>query len=165
MHIIYLPGNSPSNKGWIEKIKAEFDSFSTGEILYYDHWQTAEKWINLAAESQKLAEMVKDQKDYFVFAKSAGTILALKNIFEKKFNPKKAIFCGLPTTRHLKLLTIPTIFIQNEFDPVCSFAELEKTLQAAPSADYRLIKNPGNHTHDYDNFAQLVSLAKDFFTE
>lgn len=163
MHIIYLPGNSASNKDWIEKVKAEFDHFSTGEILYYDHWQTGQKWLNLEAEFRKLAALVKGQKDYFVFAKSAGTGLALKNILEKKFSPQKAIFCGFPTVRYLEYPLPPTIFVQNEFDPVCSFAELEKALLAAPPAHYRLIKNPDIHSHDYDNFPQLVSLAKDFF--
>lgn len=38
MHIIYLAGNSSNNKTWIEKVKSRFDSFSTGDILYYDHW-------------------------------------------------------------------------------------------------------------------------------
>ncbi len=164
MHIIYLPGNSVGNKAWIEKVKAEFDKFSTGEILYYDHWQTGQKWLNLTAESAKLAKMVDGQKEYFVFAKSAGTGLALKNIFEKKFSPKKAIFCGFPTVRYLAYPLPPTIFVQNEFDPVCSFEKLEKALLTTPPvAPYQLIKNAGLHSHDYDDFDQLAMLAKEFF--
>ena len=163
MHIIYLPGNSAGNKAWIEKVKVEFDPFSTGEILYYDHWTSGQKWLNLTAESAKLAAMVEGQKEYYVFAKSAGTGLALKNILEKKFNPLKAIFCGFPTVRYLAYPLPPTVFVQNEFDPVCPFAELEKALQEVAPADYRLIKIPGLHAHDYDNFSQLATLAKDFF--
>ena len=173
MHIIYLAGNSLRNKDWIEKVKAKFDKFSAGEILYYDHWQTGEKWLNLSTESAKLIEKVKAQKNYFVFAKSIGTVLALKNIFEKKFTPLRAIFCGLPyqmaqesgpVDQYLKLLAIPTIFIQNEFDPVCSFAKLQAALAAhPPAADFKLIKIPGNSTHDYEDFSQLATLAKNFF--
>lgn len=163
MHIIYLPGNSVSNKDWIEKVKTEFDHFSDGEILYYDHWQTGQKWLNLATESQKLAQLVKGHADYFVFAKSAGTGLALKNILTKKFFPKKAIFCGFPSVRYLQYPLVPTIFVQNEFDPVCSFAKLEEALAEVSPASFRLIKIPGLHTHDYDNFTQLASLAKEFF--
>jgi len=62
MYIIYLAGNSLNNRTWIEKVKSNFDSFSTGDILYYNHWQTGDKWINLQKESKKLIEMVKDEK-------------------------------------------------------------------------------------------------------
>lgn len=120
MHIIYLAGNSINNKTWIEKVKSEFDSFSTGDILYYDHWSSGEKWINLEKESEKLAELVKDKKDYFVFAKSIGSVLALKSIFENSLKPDKLIICGhpyraakeenLPIDDYLKTLIIPTIF-------------------------------------------------------
>jgi len=173
MHIIYLAGNSLNNKTWIEEVKSKFDSFSDGEILYYDHWQTGDKWINLQKESDKLAELVKGKKDYFVFAKSIGSVLALKNIFEGKLNPKKMVICGLPyragkeefkeIDECLKTLKVPTIFIQNESDPVYSFAELEKTLNENKPADYQLIKNPGNNTHDYEDFEQLVDIAKKFY--
>ena len=62
MHIIYLAGNSLNNKTWIEQVKSKFNTFSTGDILSYDHWQTEDKWINLQKESKKLIEMVKDEK-------------------------------------------------------------------------------------------------------
>jgi len=173
MHIIYLAGNSLNNKTWIEKVKSKFNLFSTGDILYYDHWKTGDKWINLEAESIKLTNLVNNKKDYNVFAKSIGSVLALKNIFEQKFSPLKAIFCGLPyrmtqesdipINQYLKALSVPVIFIQNEFDPVYSFAELEKVLQAANSSNYQFIKIPNNNTHDYENFEQLTNLAEDFF--
>lgn len=173
MHIIYLAGNNPSNKAWIEKVKSEFDSFSTGDILYYDHWQSGEKWINLEKESEKLTELVKDKTDYFVFSKSIGSVLALKNIFEKTLNPQKMIICGHPyqaakqkniaIDRYLKSLSVPTMFIQNESDPAYSFGELEKTLKENSPTDYHLIKNSANNTHDYEDYEQLTKLAKIYF--
>jgi len=173
MHIIYLAGNSLNNKTWIEQVKSKFNTFSTGDILSYDHWQTEDKWINLQKESEKLTEMVKDEKDYFIFAKSIGSILALKNIFEKILNPKKLIICGFPyragkegfeeIDECLKTLTIPTMFIQNELDPVYSFEELEKTLKENSPADYQLVKNSNNNTHDYEDFENLVKITRDFF--
>jgi len=174
MHIIYLAGNSFNNKIWIEKVKSNFNSFSTGDILYYDHWQSGNKWINFQKESEKLVEFVKDKKDYFVFAKSIGSVLTLKNIFEKTLTPKKLIICGFPyragkkafekIDECLRTLSIPTMFIQNEFDPVYSFEELEKTLKENKPADYQLIKNAGNNTHDYEDFEQLVNIVKNFMT-
>ncbi len=173
MHIIYLAGNSLNNKTWIEEVKSNFNSFSDSEILYYDHWQSGEKWINLKGESEKLSELVKNKKDYFVFAKSIGSILALKNIFEGKLNPKKMIICGLPYRAGkeefkeiddcLKTLRIPTMFIQNEFDPVYSHAELENVLDNNSPVDYQLIKNPDNNTHDYLDYENLSKTVIEFF--
>lgn len=173
MHIIYLAGNSLNNKTWIEKVKSSFDTFSTGDILYYDHWQTGDKWINLEKESEKLAELVKGRKDYFVFAKSIGSVLALKNNYEGKLNPKKIVICGLPyragkdefkqIDEGLKTLKVPTMFIQNEFDSVYSFDELAGVLSKNSPADYHLIKNPENNTHDYEDYEQLVNIVRIFY--
>ncbi len=173
MHIIYLAGNSLSNKDWIEKVKSEFDHFSTGEIPYYDHWTSENKFINFEAESQKLTKLVKNQNNYCVFAKSVGTILALKTIYEKTFNPQKAIFCGhpyllakkakLPISDYLKSLSIPVAFVQNEFDPLYRHKQLKGTLKKYSPANYSLIKNTNIDTHSYDNYKKLVSLAKRFF--
>jgi len=175
MHIIYLAGNSLNNKTWIEEIKSKFDKISDGEILQYNHWQSGEKWINLQKESDKLAELVKDKTDYFIFAKSIGSILALKNIFEGKLNPKKMVICGLPYRAGkeefkeidgcLKNLKIPTIFIQNEFDPVYSHEDLKNVLDNNSPADFQLINNSGNDTHDYLDYENLLKIVTEFFDE
>lgn len=172
MHIIYLAGNSISNKTWIEKVKQNFDKFSTGEILYYDHWQTGAEWANLRVESAKLAKLVEGKTDYCIFAKSIGSVLALKCIYEKIITPKKLIICGHPYNaaikaghpidEYLKSLSVPTTFIQNEFDPLFSFTELENILKQNPPQNYTLIKNPGNSTHSYEDYENLSKITKDF---
>jgi len=173
MHIIYLAGNSLNNKTWIETVKSNFDSFSTGDILYYTHWQTGEKFLNFDIESQKLSDLVKKQDNYCIFSKSIGSILALKSIYEKVCNPEKIIICGhpynlakelnLPIDDYLKSLAIPVIFIQNEFDPVYGFNKLKKTLKENSPANYQLIKNPNNNTHDYVDYKNLTTITKQFF--
>jgi len=173
MEIIYLAGNSLNNKTWIEKVKSEFDHFSSGTILGYDHWTNGNKFIDFETESKKLAELVKDKEGYYIFAKSAGSILALKTIYEKTVFPQKIILCGhpylsakevrLPIDDYLRSLSIPTIFIQNELDPLYSFSQLEEKLKELSPKNYRVIKNPNNNTHDYEDFTKLVDLAKSFF--
>jgi len=173
MHIIYLAGNSLENKNWIEKVKSKFDTFSTGKILYYDHWDNSNTFIDFEVESQKLIKLTKDQTNYCVFAKSVGTILALKTIYEKTFNPQKAILCGhpyllaqkakLPINDCLKSLIIPTTFIQNESDPLYSYKQLKATLEEYSPTSYSLVKNAGIETHSYDNYRELTTLAKNFF--
>lgn len=177
MHVIYLAGNSPHNKRWIEEVKSQFDDFSTGQILYYNHWETGEKTIDWEKEAKKLEGLIGDRDDYFVFAKSVGTVLSLKAISEGFLNPKKAIFCGFPYRLAkqgkifasfdlvLSKLAVSTVFIQNEFDPVCGHEKLEQLLEKNKPKNYRLIKNQGNDTHDYEDYEQLVSLAKEFFVD
>ncbi len=173
MHIIYLAGNSLNNKTWIERIKSEFDSFSSGTILYYDHWTNGNKFIDFETESKNLSDLVKNKKNYCIFAKSVGSILALKTIYEKTTSPQKVILCGhpyllakeisLPIDDYLKSLSIPTTFIQNESDPLYSFSQLEETLKELSPANYQLVKNPNNDTHDYEDYEKLTILVKSFF--
>lgn len=167
MYIIYLGGGSVRNKDWIEKVKSEFDKFSDGQILYYSHWQTGDKNLDFEIESQKLAELVKGKDEYFVFAKSIGSVLVLKSVYEKIINPKKIVICGHPFNlsdkKYLKDLPVPTMFIQNEFDPLFSFVDLKKVLQENNPFDYHLIKNLDNNTHDYEDYEKLTKLVKIYF--
>lgn len=173
MHIIYLGGGSVRNKNWIEKVKSEFDKFSDGQILYYSHWETGEKNLNFEVETKKLSELVNGKDEYFIFAKSIGSVLALKSIYEKIISPKKIVICGhpynlvkklgFPIDDYLKNLSIPVTFIQNEFDPLFSYVDLEKVLEENSPEDYKLIKNPNNNTHDYEDLGELSKTVNDFF--
>jgi len=119
--------------------------------------------------------LVKGKDEYFVFAKSIGSVLALKSIYEKIINPKKMIICGhpynlakemgFPVNDYLKSLPIPTMFIQNNLDPLFSYADLEKVLKENNAADYHLIKNPDNNTHDYEDYENLTKLVKIYFSD
>ena len=173
MHIIYLSGGSLHNKTWIEAVKTNFDAFSNGQILYYEHWETGEKNLNFKIESAKLAKLIKGKVEYFVFAKSIGSILGLKCISEKIINPKKMIICGhpynlarelgFPINDYLNSLSVPTMFIQNEFDPLFSYTDLEKVLKENSPTDYQLIKKGGIDTDDYEDYKNLTTITKKFF--
>ena len=115
MHIIYLAGGSVRNREWIEKVKENFDSFSTDEIVYYNHWQTGGKNLDFAIDE------------------------------------------------YLESLSIPVTSIQNEFDPLFSYADLEKTLKQNNVQNYELLKDPSINTHDYEDFENLTETAKGFY--
>jgi len=70
---------------------------------------------------------------------------------------------GYPINDYLKSLSVPTMFIQNESDPLFSFADLEKVLQENCPVDYHLVKNPENSTHDYEGYEKLTKLTKIYF--
>jgi len=172
MFIVYLAGNSRENKDWIEKIKKEFGDFSDGEILYYKHWSERKSFIDLEEEEKRLLELIKGKEDYFIFAKSVGTILALKSVYEGRIDPKKMILCGhpyelakklnLPIDDYLRELKISTLFIQNEKDPLFSYKELEGVLLKNSPRDYKIIKIAENSTHDYEEYEKLKREVRSF---
>jgi len=173
MHIIYLSGGSVHNKIWIEEVKSKFDKFSDGQILYYSHWESGEKNLNFEVETKKISALVNGKDEYFIFAKSIGSVLALKSIYEKIISPKKIVICGhpynlakelgFPIDDYLSNLSIPATFIQNEFDPLFSFSELENILQINKVNNYSLIKNQNINTHDYEDYEKLASITNQFF--
>jgi hypothetical protein len=71
---------------------------------------------------------------------------------------------GLPINDYLKSLSIPTTFIQNEFDPLFSYTDLQKVLKNNSPLDYHLIKNPKNDTHSYEDYENLAQTAISFFS-
>lgn len=137
MKLFLLGGNSKSNKDWIREVHANLKThYDEAEILYYDHWEMEDNdEIDLDLEMAKLVELVKDCDEYMIFAKSAGTLVTLKAIHQKKLNPRKIIFVGLPVNwgkekgyefeEWLKSLTHPATFIQKKSDPQMSFMELK----------------------------------------
>jgi len=141
--------------------------------MYYDHWQTGENNLNFEVELKKLKALTKGKKNYSIFSKSIGSILALNAIYNKIINPEEILICGhpyklakeldFPIDDYLKSLTIPSVFIQNEFDPLCSYEELEKVLKNNSPINYFLQKNPNIETHDYDDYQNLVKIAEFFF--
>ena len=171
MKIIYLPGFSEKNMAWIEDLEKEFREFGEGEIVYYDHWKTG-KSMKIAEELKKLEEMVKDKTDYVVVAKSVGTALALREIYEGKLKPEKAIFLGSAfgmgkksgwdIDEYLKSVKIPILFVQNEFDPIFGFDKLEKLLKESGIKNYKLVMMPKNRTHKYEDYESLKNLAREF---
>ncbi len=160
MDLILLPGNSRQNKEWIE-IVSEYlrDDFHKCTILYYEHWNNpGQQLIDLNKETLRLIGVVKDRKDYVIFAKSAGIIVALRAI-SLGITPMKCVFAGTPLlwVRSIqidinKLLSssvkTPLIFIQNKNDPAAGSEELRNLLRTINFQPAKLIELLGN-THDY----------------
>ncbi len=170
-----LPGNSISNKVWIEEVRNQVgDVFDEMRILYYDHWQNAGEMIDFEAERKKLAELVAGWNEYLIFAKSVGTQLVLAGTRDGILKPKGALFCGFPRSfaDQIGYTTVdddwnkvdyPVILLQNESDPVGGYAEMAEYLDKI-RPEVKLIKTSGN-THDYLDFelikGKLVALKNE----
>ena len=97
MNLILLAGNSIDNREWIEEVESVLKPlFYSTQIQYYDHWQSGEELIDLDKEIKKLTETTKSKKQYIIFAKSAGGLITLKAIYQRKISPSRCIFVGIP---------------------------------------------------------------------
>ena len=154
--LLLLPGNSAGNRQSIEEIQNEIG----GNILYYTHWETGEPMIDFQNETSRLVDMANGEP-VIIFAKSAGTLLAMKAVREAGLRVEKAVFLGtavnwgiergIPVRAWLEDWRAPTLFVQNENDPVISAAELAAILDGR----HTMLVLPGSH-HDYNELDQFL---------
>lgn len=170
MHLILLPGNSPANEPWIKEVeKALKPYFEETFVQKYKHWQTGGAYLDLEYELQVLAENV--PTNYAIFAKSAGVYLTIKGIFEKKIAPQKCVFVGTPFSLGriealkqggwLEGYSLPSLFIQQEQDPVAPYGEIKKILEAFKVKNCQIVKIPG-FSHHYADIEKLEKLTIKF---
>lgn len=169
MDIILLGGNSVDNKEWIEEIEFMLKPyFKSTHIQYYDHWKTGSEMINLDIEVDKLIDNVKSKKQYVIFAKSAGSLVAVKAIFDGKMSPTKCFFVGIPINwaheynfdidKWFKSFRFPLTIIQHTNDPITSIQELRKFLIDENVTGYNLVEWPGKD-HYYQEFDKIKALV------
>ncbi len=163
MQLILLGGKHKSNKDWIINVETALkEYFDSSHVHEYTHWQTGEDLIKIEDEIEKLLAHVKDNddKEYVIFAKSAGAVLAIKAIHEKKLAPLKCIFAGIAVNwarenkfaidEWMKDYKVPTLFFQKTGDPAFSFAELQAWLLLQNVENYKMIQFPGKDHHYED---------------
>lgn len=172
MKLLLLSGNSISNKKWIEEVGQILNPlFDEIKIHYYKHWETGEEIIDLDSELSTLTAEINEWKDYMIFAKSAGCLLTLKGIYEKKIHPLKCVFVGAAIDwgkerqflvgDWLKNYNTTTFFIQKTNDPVISFKNLKKILEDLDVKNYSLKEIPGND-HNYLDLEFLRQVIENF---
>jgi hypothetical protein len=174
MHLLLLGGNHKSNKEWVEEVeKGIKHMFDSTFIQYYDHWEEKAGNIDFANELKKLIKNSENVKDLIIFAKSAGTLLTLRGVYEKKISPKKCIFvgtaiywarsCGYDIDSWLRNFNVPTLFIQKTKDPAISYEDLLKLIQAVNVTNFRISKIVGEG-HDYKDIREMTKLIREFIS-
>lgn len=168
MNIVLLPGASVHNKEWIDSISSALNgSFRSIKVLYYLHWRTGKEKMDFSLELNRLISIIGNDKEYCIFAKSAGILLALKGIREKKLFPRKCVFAGFPLYFALennlspeillKNFSIPSIFIQKTSDPALSFNQLRDFLDASRVKNFSIIEIQGdNHNYSFDDVKEPI---------
>jgi predicted alpha/beta-hydrolase family hydrolase len=169
MNLLLLPGNSKRHKSWVrEAEQALATRFELTAIHDYDHWDTDREFADLDLEINRLRNEVTDLKPYVIFAKSIGSILAVKGIAEKALEPAACIFAGFPfkilneqgleeVSEWLNTVEVPVLIIQNENDPMGSWDEVNTYVRSLTQSDIHVVVNPGD-THDYTDFERIKEL-------
>ncbi len=142
-HLVVLSGNSLKNKAWGESVLDHYASrFDSSYMQQYDHWESGASNIDFVAEQTKLAAHVATlppDTEIILFAKSAGSLLALLAIYQGVIHPVRIVFFGMPldlaapdlfkdSWEPLSTLALPAIAFHNIDDPTTSYAFTQNAL-------------------------------------
>jgi predicted alpha/beta-hydrolase family hydrolase len=126
--------------------------------------------MDIEKEMNLVYSKIKDQKNLIIFAKSLGTVLAMKLMIDQWFLPKKCIFVWLPLwyirnmwfplKTYLSKIPCPVLFIQNKDDPAGSYLEVVREVGQI-SNDFSFVELPGND-HDYSDVEKLSEVISNY---
>ena len=173
--LLVLAGGSERNRAWgegcVESYGAWFDSTF---FLHYNHWATGEKNLDFPAELQKIKETIAGaglEGEWYIMAKSIGTVLAIKACAEGVVTPTACVFFGMPLNlvadsvfngdfAPVTFLTMPTLAYHNDQDPTANYEFTTTTLaKYAPTVKVQTLSGDN---HDYLDFLTYAPEIKDF---
>jgi hypothetical protein len=171
MKLIILPGNSPKNREWGEHMAQFFRGrFSPIYVQEYDHWKNGREVIDLDAELEKLKKSA-GQGSYVIFAKSIGSVLAMKGFSEGEIDPAKCVFFGfplawceknkIPAEYWLRRFERPCLFVQQRDDPYLPAEELRFVLKDDKLSNCVMCEVPGND-HGYRDIKGVQRIITSF---
>jgi hypothetical protein len=173
-NLLVLAGGSERNRAWGEAcVDAYRGWFDMTFFPHYDHWASGEKNLDFPAELQKIRDTVAGAGagQWYIVAKSIGSVLATKAIAEGITTPERCVFFGMPLNlvadsvfggdfSPLRALTMPVLAYHNDQDPTADYQFTARTLTThAPSV--RLETLSGNN-HDYLDFADYTTTVRSF---
>lgn len=174
--LLILPGNSPRNQAWGEAAAKFFDGqFDEIYLQFYNHWETGEALIDVPDELDKIlayTDQSEADDEWYICAKSVGSLVALIAVQEELIKPIKCIFFGMPLDTAAEELfkddwsaltdfAVPTLVFHNDNDPVASFEFTKKEI-ADLGPDF-IFKALSGDTHDYLDFSVYAPQIKDFW--
>lgn len=180
--IILLGGNSYEHKEWLTYLKKSLkkifnDRDGEYEILSYSykHWILGDDLIDFTYEYNQIKKMYSGNKSVIFIAKSVGTLLAFKLIYDEVINPQYCVFMGVPINwaydYNFKIdnwsrnFNIPTLFLQNSQDPHYSSDMLKQYLDIQNISNFKYITFK-NSTHKYEEFdeinKEIVTFKKEY---
>jgi hypothetical protein len=173
-YLLVLPGNSVKNRAWGETCLRYFqEEFDVSLMQEYAHWENGKAELDMEAELESLRKMMTGMNpdvEWYIFAKSIGSVLALKAIEQGILTPKKCVFFGMSLNiaaelygeefSYLTAFNRPALAFHNDADPVADYAYVSaKLAEFAPTIT---LKTLSGNTHDYLDFAMCESDVQAF---
>lgn len=165
-NILVLGGYSKINESWIRGIKEVLNDNYNVYNFKYEHWGNNLE-MDFDNEIDKIYNVIKDNNIKNIIAKSIGIYLIVKLLDKYNIELDNIIFMGYP----LRVLKEDNIelnkeiinidikynlyFIQQEYDILCSFDELNSLFN-----DMDIIKINGND-HSYSNYDDLKMIIEE----
>ncbi len=164
MHALYLPGNSPGNREPTYELAGKVTGFRSSTVWEYPHWDSAEPdkgVVDLDETGQDIVNFFAGRNErLIVIAKSMGVNLCLlAQLMSDAFNPDQVVFYGAAINgsaresghidRWLKNYRTPSLWIQQEKDPVLPAEELKQYLDTLDLVGTDFVALDGD-THEYD---------------
>ena len=166
MKIIILPGYSPKNKDWANKIKEKLEPNHEIIIHEWKHWEKGS--FSLKGELDAIGHII--AKDTVgIIAKSVGTRVCMNLIPSLSNQINKIILCGIPvkgdskTAKDIYSLGLSNIdsnkvmVFQNTKDPFASFERIKKFIGSI-NINIKVIEKPRkDHHYPYsDDFIEYL---------
>ncbi len=163
MRIFILGGQSLSNREWVLEIKESInDSFTTVDVIDYEHWKKGEGRADVDLESSRFIEKVNSlPEDYMIFAKSIGTVIFLNSLSRLKKLPTKVVMVGVPLNvakeqgydfEKLKEVTeFPIAIHQKKNDPFSDYENLRVLEGGMVKVNVYPCLNEPENDHHYAN--------------
>jgi len=172
MTILILGGNNPDNQPWVHGLGQRFSQHFPDVLVHeYKHWSSDQGSIDIDHEITRLQATVGNHAVDIVFAKSAGTIVALRAILGNIITPSYVVLVGTPISwaeTHgidlpalLTTIKIPVLFIQHIADPTISADNLKQLINSQPQLKATFLELPGD-SHSYPELDQLVAATVEF---
>lgn len=172
--LLVLAGGSQRNQVWGEACSEYFKSrFDMVFFIHYDHWATGEKNIDFDKELEKITATVEgtdNDDEWYIFAKSIGSILALKAVAANAISPTKCVFFGMPFSvvediifkddwSLLETFTVPTLAFHNDNDPTALHdLAKEKITALAPSIELETLHGDNHDYLDFSSYEERITV-------
>lgn len=171
--LLVLAGGSARNQAWGEGCVAAYEGWFDQVVFpHYSHWATGDKNVDFPVELVKVAEAVRmssSEDQWYIAAKSIGSIISTKAIAEGIIAPQACVFFGMPINlvidsvfagdlSPLASLTMPVMAFHNRHDPTALYNVTAQAL-AAHAPAVQLVTLEGD-THDYLDFARYSESIK-----
>ena len=167
MKTIILPGYSPHNKDWAEKVAKNLKTRTKDEIVVHNwqHWQSGS--FSIKRELKKIGQEMGDGK-VNIIAKSVGTRVVVSLLTSLPNRINKLILCGIPTVSEdakkiyseglSKIDNSKIVCFQNTKDPFATADEVREFIGSV-NKKIKVVEKPRSD-HDYSYFEDFVKFFK-----